>query len=89
MSKPRGFATLTPEKRAEIGRLGGKAAHAAGTAHKFTAEEAREAGRKGGHAAKKTKQAKRDAAMAPFENEPDMLGSDCAITENLERLNGE
>jgi general stress protein YciG len=34
----------------EIARKGGKAAHTAGTAHEFTAEEAREAGRKGGKA---------------------------------------
>lgn len=46
--KPRGFAAIDPERRREISRLGGKAAHAAGTAHRFTAEEAREAGRKGG-----------------------------------------
>ncbi len=34
----------------EIARLGGKAAHASGTAHEFTSDEARVAGRKGGHA---------------------------------------
>lgn len=38
-------AKLTPS---EISRLGGLAAHAKGTAHKFTPAEAREAGRKGG-----------------------------------------
>ena len=36
------------KKVAEIASKGGKAAHAAGTAHQFTAEEAREAGKKGG-----------------------------------------
>ena len=44
----RGFAALTPERRTEISRLGGRAAHAAGTAHRFTPEEAETAGRKGG-----------------------------------------
>lgn len=39
---------MSAEKRAAISRLGGKAAHAKGTAHQFTPEEAREAGRKGG-----------------------------------------
>jgi len=48
--KPRGFAVMTPEQRSRIGRLGGVAAHAKGTAHEFTPEEAREAGRKGGQA---------------------------------------
>ncbi len=47
----RGFASISPERRREIARQGGKAAHAKGTAHRFTPEEAREAGRKGGKAA--------------------------------------
>lgn len=44
----RGFASMSPEKRREIASKGGRAAHAKGTAHEFTSEEAREAGRKGG-----------------------------------------
>jgi general stress protein YciG len=36
------------EKQRMIASKGGKAAHAKGTAHEFTPEEAREAGRKGG-----------------------------------------
>lgn len=46
----RGFASMQPERRQEIARLGGKAAHKAGTAHKFTPAEATLAGRKGGRA---------------------------------------
>ncbi len=46
--KRRGFAAMDPAKVSEIARKGGKAAHAAGTAHEFTADEARAAGRKGG-----------------------------------------
>jgi general stress protein YciG len=46
--KPRGFAAMDPAKVSEIARKGGKAAHAAGTAHEFTPEEARVAGKKGG-----------------------------------------
>lgn len=46
----RGFAALSPEKRRRIASLGGKQAHANGTAHQWTPEEAREAGRKGGAA---------------------------------------
>ena len=44
----RGFATMSPEKQREAARKGGKAAHALGTAHKWTSEEAQAAGRKGG-----------------------------------------
>lgn len=46
----RGFASMDPEKQREIARKGGRAAHAKGTAHEFTSDEARSAGRKGGEA---------------------------------------
>jgi len=46
--KRRGFAAMDPAKVREISSKGGKAAHAAGTAHQFTTDEARAAGRKGG-----------------------------------------
>jgi len=39
-------------KQREIASKGGKAAHAQGTAHEWSSEEAREAGRKGGLAAR-------------------------------------
>ena len=48
--KRRGFAVMDPKRVSEIASKGGKAAHAAGTAHEFSREEAREAGRKGGYA---------------------------------------
>ena len=44
----RGFASMNPERQKEIASLGGRAAHAQGTAHEFTSDEARAAGRKGG-----------------------------------------
>ncbi|HWP99287.1 MAG TPA: KGG domain-containing protein [Vicinamibacterales bacterium] len=44
----RGFASMSPEKQREIASKGGRAAHAKGTAHEWTSEEARAAGRKGG-----------------------------------------
>src|SRR5271165_6750766 len=47
----RGFAAMDPEKQRAIASKGGKAAHAKGTAHRFTPAEASEAGRKGGRAA--------------------------------------
>ena len=46
----RGFAAMSEERQREIASKGGKAAHAKGTAHQFTSEEARRAGRKGGRA---------------------------------------
>ncbi len=48
----RGFAKFTAEERKRIASLGGKAAHAKGTAHEFTSEEAAAAGRKRRQAAK-------------------------------------
>ncbi len=44
----RGFGHQTPERRREIAKMGAKAAKRAGTAHRFTEEEARVAGIKGG-----------------------------------------
>lgn len=44
----RGFASMDPEKQRQIASQGGKAAHAKGTAHEFSSEEARKAGQKGG-----------------------------------------
>lgn len=44
----RGFASMDRERQREIARKGGRAAHEKGTAHEFTADEARAAGRKGG-----------------------------------------
>lgn len=46
----RGFAAMDRDRVREIASKGGKAAHAAGTAHQFSSEEARVAGRKGGMA---------------------------------------
>jgi uncharacterized protein len=43
-----GFAGMDREKQREIARRGGRAAHQKGSAHEFTADEARAAGRKGG-----------------------------------------
>lgn len=56
----RGFASMEPAKQREIASRGGKAAHIKGTAHEFTAEEARIAGSKGGRASRR-----RVLSMAP------------------------
>src|SRR3954451_9478375 len=44
----RGFASMDASKQREIASKGGRAAHAKGTAHEFTSDEARSAGQKGG-----------------------------------------
>ena len=49
--RKRGFAAMDPTLVRDLARKGGVAAHRAGTAHEFNAEEARIAGRKGGIAA--------------------------------------
>ncbi len=52
----RGFASMDAAKQREIASKGGRAAHAKGTAHEFTSEEARVAGRKGGEAVSRDRQ---------------------------------
>lgn len=73
-ARPRGFAAMDPDLRREIARRGGRAAHRAGTAHEFTAEEAREAGRKGSRAThakrRATVEAQQLAASAEREAPP-------------------
>lgn len=54
----RGFAAMSKETQQRIASLGGKAAHARGTAHEFTPDEAREAGRKGGATAQANRKAR-------------------------------
>ena len=48
MPSKRGFAAMDRSKQREIASKGGRAAHQDGTAHEFSADEARAAGRKGG-----------------------------------------
>lgn len=54
MAGKRGFASMDKDKQRAIASSGGKAAHAMGTAHKYTSETGREAGRKGGKRAHET-----------------------------------
>jgi general stress protein YciG len=68
--RPRGFAAMDRALVSEIARKGGKAAHTAGTAHEFTAEEAREAGRKGGKATHAKRRSPEAAPVAPKATEP-------------------
>ena len=59
--KRKGFAVMDPKIVRAISAEGGKAAHAKGTAHTFTREEAAEAGRKGGYVTAAKRRAKRQA----------------------------
>jgi len=54
----RGFASLDDSKRREVSSKGGKAAHAKGTAHMWSREEASAAGRKGGAASAQRRKAR-------------------------------
>jgi general stress protein YciG len=57
---------MSPEKQREIASKGGRAAHEKGTAHEWTADEARAAGRKGGQISRggRGRLVPADAAMA-------------------------
>ncbi len=66
--KPRGFAAMPRDQVSAIASKGGKAAHAAGTAHVFTSDEARAAGRKGGLAVHAKRRAANDNAGGDGEN---------------------
>jgi general stress protein YciG len=63
----RGFASMSPEKQREIASKGGRAAHEKGTAHEWTADEARNAGRKGGQVSR----GGRGRLVVPAEQTPD------------------
>jgi general stress protein YciG len=49
-NKGRGFAGMSDQRQRQIAAAGGRAAHSQGTAHEFSAAEARKAGQKGGEA---------------------------------------
>ena len=44
----RGFASMDPERRREVARLGGQTGQRLGTGYTFTLEERRRGGKKGG-----------------------------------------
>jgi predicted GIY-YIG superfamily endonuclease/general stress protein YciG len=62
----RGFASMDPNKQREIASKGGRAAHQKGTAHEWTADEAREAGRKGGQASRLRRRSASDDGQEPL-----------------------
>jgi len=94
----RGFASMDAAKQREIASKGGRAAHAKGTAHEFTSEEARVAGRKGGEAVSRDRthmstigregghsRGARARAAAGSSNTGGASGNDASRTESFER----
>jgi hypothetical protein len=67
--RPKGFAALPREQVSAIARLGGRAAHALGTAHEWDHEEASLAGRKGGRSNAERKRRERQAGSDPVDHE--------------------
>ena len=55
----RGFALVDPARLREISSMGGKAAQAKGTGHRYAPEEARAAGRIGGAISQSRRRARR------------------------------
>lgn len=50
MSKPRGFAAMSPERRREVAAAGGRAAQKSPNIHRWSADEARDHAAEGGEA---------------------------------------
>jgi uncharacterized protein len=69
----RGFASMSAEKQREIASKGGRAAHEKGTAHEWTADEARSAGRKGGQVSRGGRGRLMETLEAPAANGPEIV----------------
>lgn len=67
---PWGFASMDRAKQKAIASKGGIAAHKKGTAHEWTAEEARAAGKKGGGASRGGRGKPRTVPVHTSENPP-------------------
>ena len=76
----RGFASMSTEKQREIASKGGRAAHEKGTAHEWTADEARSAGRKGGQVSR----GGRGRLIVPPEAMPVTTGLDAGSSDRLD-----
>jgi len=69
---------MSPEKQREIASKGGRAAHEKGTAHEWSADEARSAGRKGGQVSR----GGRGRLISPLDDRPEASGP---ATDSQER----
>jgi hypothetical protein len=71
---------MSAEKQREIASKGGRAAHEKGTAHEWTADEARNAGRKGGQVSR----GGRGRLIVPSEPAPTGVVADPAAENRAE-----
>ena len=71
---------MSAEKQREIASKGGRAAHEKGTAHEWTADEARNAGRKGGQVSR----GGRGRLIAPSETPQAGVIADGAVENRAE-----
>ena len=69
---------MSAEKQREIASKGGRAAHERGTAHEWSAEEARNAGRKGGQVSR----GGRGRLIVPADVTPVAAGTVAEAAEN-------
>ena len=71
---------MSAEKQREIASKGGRAAHEKGTAHEWTADEARNAGRKGGQVSR----GGRGRLIVPADEQPTSIATDGAADSRAE-----
>jgi len=71
---------MSPEKQREIASKGGRAAHEKGTAHEWSADEARSAGRKGGQVSR----GGRGRLIVPPEGAPIIVPETSSTPERLD-----
>ena len=76
----RGFASMDSEKQRRIASKGGRAAHEKGTAHEWSADEARSAGRKGGQVSR----GGRGRLIVPTAGEPMTTDTSASGTGSVE-----
>ena len=70
-----GFASMNAELQRQIARKGGQTAHRKGTAHHWTAEEARVAGRKGGRVASRRRRLAAAAVIDSIGSSPKSIAT--------------
>jgi len=83
----RGFASMDPSRQKEIASKGGRAAHAKGTAHQFSTDEARVAGRKGGQAVSRNRE--HMAAIGREGGQSRGRGRDRGVDDTVANVSGE
>lgn len=86
MASRRGFASVSPERLHAIASAGGKEAHARGTAHRFSSEEAVAAGKKGQAAMRARRAGQVSAAAGKPYTSPELQPLGSTRTTNVPGL---